>query len=59
MSGPDGSDVDRYGLENRPSLTRLQMTTVVVLGGNSHARCPKCKRPVPFFRGARCTSQRH
>ncbi len=51
MSGPDGSDVDRYGLENRLFLTRLQATTAVVLDGNSYARCPKCKRPVPFFRG--------
>jgi hypothetical protein len=51
MSGPDGSDVERNGLENRLSLTRLQMTTVVVLDRNSYARCPKCKRPVPFFGG--------
>jgi hypothetical protein len=29
----------------------LQMTTVVVLDGNSYARCPKCERLVPFFRG--------
>jgi hypothetical protein len=27
------------------------VTTVVVLDGNSYARCPKCKRPVPFFGG--------
>ena len=27
------------------------MTTVVVLDGNSYARCPKCERLVPFFRG--------
>ncbi len=37
----------------RPSRAKvgLQMTTVVVLDGNSYARCPKCERLVPFFRG--------
>jgi hypothetical protein len=58
MSGPDGSDVDRYGLENRPSDeapddnrcgSRRELTRTM----------SEMQTASPVLRGASCTSQRH